>query len=55
MKKIWDFIRPKTEKERIEEYLSQSVDHVDLEQRMKEIDRYQATFPHKLTGYGFRT
>lgn len=34
---IWNSIRPKTEAERIEEYLSKSADLVDLERRQKQL------------------
>jgi hypothetical protein len=39
MKKIWNMIRPKTQREWIEYYLSQSTDMVDLERRQRELDR----------------
>mgnify|MGYP003115650401 CR=1 FL=1 len=34
---IWNAVRPKTEAERIEEYLSKSTDLVDLERRQKQL------------------
>lgn len=39
LKKIWNVIRPKTDRELIEEYLAQSVDMVDLERRQKKIQK----------------
>ena len=35
LNKVWDYIRPKSEREREEQYLAQSVDLVDLERRQK--------------------
>lgn len=34
---VWNAVRPKTQKDRIEEYLSQSTDLVDLERRQKQL------------------
>ena len=36
-KKIWKHIKPKTEAERIEAYLSEASDMADLERRLKKL------------------
>lgn len=36
--KIWNAIRPKTQKEIEAEYLSNSTDHADLERRIKKLE-----------------
>jgi len=35
LKDLWFYIRPKTEKEMVEEWLAKSTDLVDLERRQK--------------------
>jgi len=39
LKRIWDAIRPRTQREVIEDYLSNAQDHADLERRLKTVDR----------------
>lgn len=37
LKKVLSLIKPKTQQQRIEEYLSQSTDLVDLERRQRQL------------------
>lgn len=39
LSKIWNYIRPKSEREREEQYLAESVDLVDLERRQQILAR----------------
>lgn len=44
MWKLLKKLKPKSQRERIVEFLSQSVDHADLERRMKIVDREYGYF-----------
>lgn len=44
LKHIWNYVRPKTNAEMREAFLSQSIDMVDLERRIRLMDRYRNPF-----------
>lgn len=46
-KSFWDNIRPLTNKEIEERYLAAATDLIDLENRIKKIDRGQAPFQYR--------
>ena len=44
LKSVWDYVRPKTNTELRDAFLSQSIDHVDLERRLRLMDHYRNPF-----------
>jgi hypothetical protein len=49
--KIINFLRVKTDKDRAEEYLADASNLVDLENRLRQIDRNQAPWQIKASRY----